>query len=536
MTSGISGHRTNVTQQQSLLGKDLRLASLVIILVAGAIGAASQLSARALLDVVAVPPLWLLIVGFAIAERWIIHVPVRRSSHTLTLSEVVFVVGLVFAAPQTVVIAHVIGGSIGLILDALVPWNRKIFNVANYAFSASISAFAFQTVAGKGSDLGTRHWLSALGAALLMSVVSLVGIICAMTVTGDRPRSGQLSQMVRTGLAASALDASIGVLVAVSLWQSPLAALMFIPLLRAVFLSTRAFVNQQRHQLRLEVLHDLTEMLMTSPSISTGLPLVRERLVNLFACETAEFVVSRVDAFARPTDMPAVLEWTDTHGQQALSLTIGQPTRGQVSQLLLRGRLTAAGGFTKEEKVFAQTISDHLAMMLRHEHLSENLAAAKVEVSVDPLTGIGNRRMLVDVFDALRTEGVAVTLLTLDLDGFKTLNDMHGHDTGDTALIQVARSMQSLVDDPDIPVRLGGDEFAVLVVGDQHDTRAADLAERLRIDLAHVLAERLPLALSASFGVASTEPGDTLRDLLGRSDKAMYEAKRQGKGRVIISA
>ena len=128
----------------------------------------------------------------------------------------------------------------------------------------------------------------------------------------------------------------------------------------------------------------------------------------------------------------------------------------------------------------------------------------------------------------------AVAVLFLDLDGFKAVNDTAGHQVGDELLIQAARRLQDTVRSGDTVARLGGDEFAVLVGGlDQEQAR--DVAERLRAALsAPYWIGGEELGVAASIGIAFAEPGITPARLLRNADLAMYQAKKNGKGRVSV--
>ncbi len=526
--------RDSQEPQRSAL--DVGLVSLIVGLATAAGFLAQFLERGSLLRAPFAVPLWALAAGFALSERWIIHMPIRRSTHTLTLSEIVFVVALLFGGPLVALMAQVIGGAIGLTIDVVVPWERKFFNVANYALSACVGALFFQFTTSRGG-LSTQAWLAAIGASLVMSACSLGGIAAAMSVTQQRPATEQLVAMFKAGLTATGIDAALGVLMVITLWQSPVAALLFVPLIGGMFLSARTFVEQRRHRERLEVLHDLTATLLETSNVEDGLRHVLDKILAIFVCEHADVRLAGMDSGGRGFDgQQGMIEWNDGQGHYGLSLPLMLDAK-QVSsnRLVLQGRLVSAGPFTKEEKSFAEMIAQHLSMMLRHAKLVDALAAVRQEIRVDPLTGIGNRRQLQESFERAQDDAQESTLVTLDLDGFKNVNDRFGHDTGDTVLVAVARSLRANVSTTDVPVRLGGDEFGVLVVGDGHRDRAADLAERLRLDLTLSFDETLPEPVGASLGVASAVTGEGLRDLLRRADLAMYQAKRAGKGRVVVS-
>ncbi|WP_231956703.1 MULTISPECIES: GGDEF domain-containing protein [unclassified Actinoplanes] len=153
----------------------------------------------------------------------------------------------------------------------------------------------------------------------------------------------------------------------------------------------------------------------------------------------------------------------------------------------------------------------------------------------DPLTGLANRAMLTDEMDRGRPTGVAV--LYLDLDGFKQVNDRYGHEAGDLVLTTVANRLSAAVRGTDLVVRLGGDEF-VLFCPDLPAPDAIRLAERVVADVARPIPfQGSQLDVGASIGIAAYGAGEQAheRDALRAADAAMYEAKRQGRGRWVLA-
>ncbi|MEV0895847.1 diguanylate cyclase [Actinoplanes sp. NPDC049802] len=145
------------------------------------------------------------------------------------------------------------------------------------------------------------------------------------------------------------------------------------------------------------------------------------------------------------------------------------------------------------------------------------------QVTHDALTGLGNRVLL---RRRLAEPAESVSILLIDLDGFKEINDRHGHHTGDQVLQEVAGRLTGLLGAGELAARLGGDEFAVLLPGIPA-AEAARLAERITV----LLAEPMPiggllLTVGASVGVSAGTPGD---GLLRQADAAMYEHKRARK-------
>lgn len=148
---------------------------------------------------------------------------------------------------------------------------------------------------------------------------------------------------------------------------------------------------------------------------------------------------------------------------------------------------------------------------------------------VDHVTGLANRRELMRVLSDDQLRGTGSTLLLLDLDFFKKVNDLYGHVVGDEVLKHVADVIRRCAPAGSCCARLGGDEFSVLIpaVGDE-------LVDGSVADIIRTIAEALTLGtatvhVSASVGISRVEPGMTAEDCLRRSDIAMYAAKRAGR-------
>nr|WP_275984002.1 diguanylate cyclase [Paenibacillus hamazuiensis] len=161
---------------------------------------------------------------------------------------------------------------------------------------------------------------------------------------------------------------------------------------------------------------------------------------------------------------------------------------------------------------------------------------------IDPLTGLYNRRYLANEGGKL-TEGCLkadqpVSVLAVDIDRFKSVNDTYGHPLGDRVLRHVAELIQSLASTEDIAARYGGEEFIVLCLRTGLDD-AMVLAERLRakMDTTPFAEEGLKLNLTVSIGVSSgvmlPEAGDALEELIASADKALYQAKQTGRNKVV---
>ncbi|MEL4317527.1 diguanylate cyclase [Leifsonia sp. YIM 134122] len=180
-------------------------------------------------------------------------------------------------------------------------------------------------------------------------------------------------------------------------------------------------------------------------------------------------------------------------------------------------------------------IQDALELGHELEVVMERRAEAQLaELAMrDALTGLHNRRYLAHRLADGSPLGLGGrALLFVDLDDFKSVNDVHGHDVGDAVILEVARRLVTHSREHDAVVRLGGDEFVVLLdVVDDDDVHA--IADRLVAAIAEpIVTDRMTLTITGSCGIVVAGPGEAHDRLLDAADAAMYRAKRAGRNRV----
>ncbi|HEX7669569.1 MAG TPA: diguanylate cyclase, partial [Polyangiaceae bacterium] len=187
-------------------------------------------------------------------------------------------------------------------------------------------------------------------------------------------------------------------------------------------------------------------------------------------------------------------------------------------------------------------------LLAEKEELAQKLQQAnEVLASVaatDPLTGLANRRAFEEAVrrDFARAErnNAPISLVMVDVDHFKKVNDVYGHATGDVVLKRVAEILKATLRTGDIPARLGGEEFVAILPGSDAEGGRI-VAERLRVALeaAQMAGPSEMFKVTASFGVAACA-GAACRGaealVLERADAALYEAKRTGRNRVVIAS
>jgi len=168
-----------------------------------------------------------------------------------------------------------------------------------------------------------------------------------------------------------------------------------------------------------------------------------------------------------------------------------------------------------------------------HIGLLRATARTETQARTDSLTGLYNRRSIEAAAHHLVREGTPFVVAFADLDEFKTLNDKHGHETGDRALRLFARVLRDSVRPTDIPARYGGEEF-VVVLPDCSVADAMAVAERLRGRLEEALQSAAVPPFTISIGIARSGPDNGLTETVGRADEALLSAKAAGRNRIHV--
>ncbi|HKD93632.1 MAG TPA: diguanylate cyclase [Gaiellaceae bacterium] len=202
------------------------------------------------------------------------------------------------------------------------------------------------------------------------------------------------------------------------------------------------------------------------------------------------------------------------------------------------GTLELVGdSFSKEQRMNAASLAAHAVVAFDNARLH---GLVERQALVDGLTGLANRRAAADALhaEAARAERLdtPLSLVLADLDGFKDVNDVHGHAVGDAVLRVFAEVLRETLRESDVAGRWGGEEFLLLLPGADEEG-AAQLAERVRVALAERSVPGVAgLSVTASFGVAEYAGEANTEQLVAAADDALYRAKRGGKDRVERAA
>jgi diguanylate cyclase (GGDEF)-like protein len=152
----------------------------------------------------------------------------------------------------------------------------------------------------------------------------------------------------------------------------------------------------------------------------------------------------------------------------------------------------------------------------------------------DSLTGVRNRRSFDDSLKEISQSQLSASMIVLDIDHFKKINDRYGHSVGDTVLKELGELIQNNIRMSDLLFRYGGEEF-ILLTRDNGSDMPYKLAEKLRaLAESHDFSHQIKLSISA--GVATLKPGESIEDWFRRADHLLYQAKEQGRNRVVAES
>jgi diguanylate cyclase (GGDEF)-like protein len=234
-------------------------------------------------------------------------------------------------------------------------------------------------------------------------------------------------------------------------------------------------------------------------------------------------------------DLPAALQACVGHEAAGwLGVPLATPA-GVIGALVVQS-YDAATRYTAHDLQLLQFVSAQVAAAIERTRHRTWLAYLAHH---DALTGLANRSSFHDRLaqvSGARSDGQPLALLYLDLDGFKRVNDEHGHALGDQLLREAGARIRRCVRHSDAVARLGGDEFVVMLHGTAEAADALQVGEHLRAALeAPYELDGRTVRVSASIGIALQPDGAERRPLLQHADNAMYAAKRQGGNRLSVA-
>lgn len=523
-------------------------------------------------------PFWALLASFAAAERFVVHIHFRRSAHSMSLAEIPLVFGLVFATGRDVILAAALGRLIILALHRRLPALRLAFNLGQFLLGTCLAVLVFHAVTGPQSGVGPVVWAAAALATCANSVSAVLLISVAVSVTEGRLSVQQVAASLRTDLGVVLVNTSIGLCAArLAFYDWRAAILMAVPLV-GMFCSLQAYATERRRHGRLEFLYEAARALSRSSEIGPALEGLLIRALEAFRAEAAEIVFFSPDgADALRTTVradgtatihegldPAVVARfrtllddrdaaacsTATLADSALADYLESRQLGRGMFAVLEGERSRIGAimignpsggldhFCDDDVRLFETLATNTSVALENERLGQTVWRMKQlqrelehQASHDPLTNLANRLLFSErVGEALHDDSERVSVIFIDVDDFKTVNDSLGHAAGDELLVAIAARLDDCVRPQDTLARLGGDEFAIMLERGS-SAEAIEVAERIHRRLSEPFAvSGQRISVRASAGIAGVD-GQALtpEELIRNADVAMYRAKQASK-------
>ncbi|WP_167762236.1 diguanylate cyclase [Blastococcus sp. CT_GayMR20] len=533
-------------------------------------------------------PWWMWVAAFAAGEVMVVWVQLKRDAHGFTLTDLVLVAGLYLGDPATVVVTQLVGTGLALALRHRQTGLKLAFNLAQNALTGSLAVVVFTELA-RGTDWDSLwRWTAALITVAATTLAADVCLFAALSISEGSLHVRELPRMLALSLPFAVGVAAMGQLVAYLAAQSPGALLLLVLPSALLFSAYRAYTHAREQQNNLRLLHEITSLLYNSDNATAALTNFLTSVRGAFKAEVAELVllgdgqaavtVSRSSEGHEPiallpledtSDVSQVVDWATgngvltsrtrtTRGSQLdcyaarrgfkdAMVTVLQ-TEDRVHGLLLVGnRLGDVATFSDSDLTLLGTLARHVATSMDRGRLERDLRQVtelkeelRHQAMHDALTGLPNRTLFLDrtqhAVHLAGRNGLWPAVLYIDLDGFKPVNDTHGHEAGDLLLQAFAQRLQDSVRAADTAARLGGDEFAVLLHGPVDRAGIQQVLSRVRaqLDLPIDLGAGRVARIGASIGVAIAEPGIDVDGLVRCADSAMYAAKRGGRNRDVF--
>ncbi len=495
---------------------------------------------------------WLLppfVIAFVIAEATQVHVEFRRETVSASLSELPLVLGLFVLPALNLVVARLIGAGVVFVIRRT-PWNKSLFNLALFAAETAIAASLFD-LAVPARSLRPRDMVVTFLCMATAELASTVAVLVAMAVLGGAISTSGIRRVLGSVALSGTLNTTLALVVLIVVRFDPAAAVLLAVLGTVTVIAYRAHSALLRKHNSLGQLYDLSRELSSASSEAATRAVLGDRCP---AVMRAERVIFRAPSEAATDDLlgqllrtgkpmilprrsrsPKVRSWlAKRHLRDAVIVPLGG-SQGLGGALQVENRLGEMSTFTVDDVRMLETITTHADAALR---AGRSLAQLRHDARHDALTGLGNRIALFAEMDALLAAGGSGSVLLLDLDRFKEVNEALGHRIGDRLLGAVAARLGALLPPGVTLARLGGDEFAALLPGSGSAAAALTVAEALRVALKEPYeVEGTPLEVGASIGIAVVpEHGRDAITLLQHADVAMYSAKRAAAGVALYSS
>jgi diguanylate cyclase (GGDEF)-like protein len=520
-------------------------------------------------------PVFVLAVGFGLAEWRVIHVQFRAQASSFSLLEIPLVIGLLYAPPRLLIAEAMIGIVFGLALARRQALYKVMFNMMNIGLYCGVSALIFHLLIPDG-DLTRWTWLGVFLATGVGSTLSVGSIVVGISLTEGVPPKAKIVELTGFSLVVGGANTALGLVAAMLIRGDVLSLFLLLIPAATVLGAFRMFASERAQRERVEFLFQSARSLDSS-DLDEGFIALLDGARDMFRAELGVLILFPDD----PAETPQIVRRTlDQHeagrlaveGEAALALAaidlLDEPRlvlsghddaigdivaefggrnaivaklatdERDLGLLIIANRLGEVSSFTAEDLQVLGALAAQSAVLLHNDQLEQALVELRklerqlaYQASHDILTGLPNRSLFILRLDEATAGSEPFAVFYIDLDDFKVINDTRGHAEGDKLLIEVASRIQGLLRPIDTAARLGGDEFAVLL---RSHPNPREVAERV---VARV-SEPIDLGwgnvnVGCSVGIARSDEADDVQELLQQADIAMYHAKATGKRSVV---
>ncbi|HEY7454761.1 MAG TPA: EAL domain-containing protein [Thermoleophilaceae bacterium] len=528
-------------------------------------------------------PWWLVALGFAAAERWVVHLHFRRSTHSLSLGELPLVAGLLFLPAHELVLAGLVGSSLALAFDREIPVFKAFFNLAQFTLGTCVALFVIEGFVTVRDPLDPAVWVAVFAAVSAATLIADICVGAAVTIAEGKLEAQQRLDMLLTNWTVALSNTCLALAIAAVVSARAEGGLLLVPPTVLLMAAYRAYLSERRRNAELEFLYEATRTLSRSSEIVPELEALLARTAAAFRVSAVDLVLFSAEpnrsarsslnrdgerrmletideplaeslrALAAGLTGPVETDRTqdaalrDYFRSRGMENGVLAPLHGEsgcVGLFAISGRESVDRSFTDEDLRLLETLTGNVTVALQYDRLEQavrQLESLQQELErkalYDSLTQLANRSLFHNRLEhALQSRRPGVCVLLIDIDEFKAINDSHGHHAGDELLRAVAERLRGCLREGDTAARLGGDEFALLLDRAGGEMDAVAVAKRLLADFEariEVAGERV--RVHVSIGIAVGQPGQDCPDeMLRKADVALYEAKRRGKSQYRI--
>src|ERR671914_1373898 len=355
-------------------------------------------------------PWGLVAAGFAAAERWVVHLHFRRSTHSLTLAELPLVIGLLFLGPTELVCACMLGSTLAMLLDREIPAFKAFFNSAQFTLGTCAALLALESFGVSRDPLEPIVWLAVFGAVSASTLVSDVCVGIAVSLAEGDLHARQRVDLLLGNWTVALSNTCLGLAAAAVVASQPEAGLLLVPPTTVLLLAYRAYMGERRRSAELSFLYEATRTLSRSSEIQPELEALLERTAEAFRVSAVELVLFSAEPhrsarsslgrdggrrMLEPLDealsdrlrrlaggLPGPLDVGRTEDLElrgyfrarGMHTGVVAPLQGEagcLGLLLLAGRESVDRSFTEEDLRLLETLAGNVTVALQYDRLEQ---------------------------------------------------------------------------------------------------------------------------------------------------------------------